>query len=141
MPRACLLNVFAGNPKDKLPDEIMKGKAQTLGNKVAALVEARCTKRFLEGFKLRINHPVLNSYQSISIRHRFTKGFSKEAIDKLIGVWNRMGKMSIAHHRFPLTVGILMDPVILTSQAFERQVEKNNVPAWRDGKCGADLQV
>ena len=119
----------------------MQKKAQTLRNKITVLVEARCTKRFLEALKLKINHPVLNCYQAIALRHRFVRGFSKDGIQGLTDVFDKMGELGIAHHKFPLGVGVLTDPSILSSAAFERQLDKDAVPQWRDGKAGHDLQL
>ena len=131
---------WPGQATNNFPLELLRGKGNTLKHRIDALSDAKCTKRFLMSANMKIQHPVLNNYQAVNLKHRFTRGFAAAAIDKLTDFWTKMGKFAITHHKFPLSVGILMDPCVLNSQGFERQADKDGVPLWRDGKHGHDLQ-
>ena len=146
MHNVCFIHIrllclaWSGQSTNGFPPELLKGKANNLKHRVESLADAKCTKRFLMQANMKIQHPILNNYQAVNLRHRFVRGFSSTAIDKLSDVWNKMGQFGITHQKFPLQVGILMDSILLTTQGFERQADKDQVPFWRDGKQGHDLQ-
>ena len=104
-------------------------KPATLENKIAMISAKGVTKRMLMDVKAAPAHPQMNSYQAIVMRHRFVKGFN--AIDGLNEIASRMGREGLADKPFPLKTSVLMDPRILTSDAFAG-LEKQAVPAWRD---------
>lgn len=94
----------------------------------------------MESAKVKVAHPVLNLYQPIHLRHRFVRGFSPKGRELLRKFWCHMARQNIAHYKFPVSVGIMTDGALLTSAAFDRQGDKEAVPAWRDGKAGHELQ-
>ena len=125
----------------RFPVVLLNGATPTIRNKTLCIMEAKVTKRVLDTIKtIEIIHPVLSNYQAIAKRMRFLRGFSSNALQKLGKIWERMGYMGLTHQRFPANQGLLMDPDLLTSAAFDRVSEKEAVPPWRDGAQGHALQ-
>ena len=46
-----------------------------------------------------------------------------------------------ANGKRPANSSILMEPALLVAAAFERESDKVQVPAWRDGAAGEALQI
>jgi len=46
-----------------------------------------------------------------------------------------------ANGKCPANPSILMEPALLVAAAFERESDKVQVPAWRDGAAGEILQI
>ena len=123
-----------------LPDVILKGQQATLRNCITYISDTHWNKRSLEKLEISTPHPLLSNYNMINHRLRFLRGFSSEALAGLGRIWERMGEKGVTHQRFPASVGLLMDPDILTAAAFERQADKEKVPQFRDGAAGHELQ-
>lgn len=84
----------------------------------------------------------MNEYTRVNLRVRFLKGFCPSALADLNEkIFSKMGAQNMAHKKFPLTNQLLMSPDILTSGAFTRSKDVDQVPAWRDGAAGRALQA
>jgi len=46
-----------------------------------------------------------------------------------------------AHNKCPASSALLTDSAILMAAGFDRGVDKNKVPSWRDGDAGRALQI
>ena len=132
-----------GNPlaPDEVPGwmvSLLQGKIPNLRTKVQALSAKGVTKRWLDDKKAKIEHPEMNTYNKVNLRVRAVLGFYEyEALHEQIT--GELGRRGLLHRPFPLTSSLLLDPNILTSAAFSG-AEKANVPIWRDGNQGRDLQ-
>ena len=126
---------------DDAPDwlrALLLGKPATFKNRLAALCTKGVTKRFLEDKRAKINHPEMSTYAKVVLRVRAVLGFHEfHALHKEVN--EEIGRKGLAHKPFPLTPALLLDPNILTSDAFTGS-EKNSVPQWRDGAAGRELQ-
>jgi hypothetical protein len=61
----------------------------------------------------------MKSYNEISVRYRFLKGFNADAFDFLTGEFaSEWAKLGLASKPFPVTRAILTSSDILTSSAF-----------------------
>ena len=84
----------------------------------------------------------MNEYTRLNLRVRFLKGFSASALEDLnTKIFCRMGALGMASKKFPLTNQLLMSSDILTSEAFSRSKDIEQVPGWRDGASGRALQA
>ncbi len=119
---------------------LLRGAPVTPKNKLAAIATAGVTKRFIDDNKIKISHPEMNSYQRVVQRVRAVNGFKEwDLLHHL--VVEEMGRRGLAHKPCPLTSHLLLDPSIYTSDAFVTKSERENVPAWRDGAPGKELQT
>ena len=132
-----------GNPlkPDEVPEwlqALLNNKPPTFHNKIEAMCTRGVTKRFLEDKKAKIMHPEMFNYLKVVMRVRAVNGFHEfELIHQEIT--EEIGRRGLAHKPYPLTASLLLDPNILTSDAFAGN-EKNSVPQWRDGCAGRELQ-
>lgn len=119
--------------------QLLNGRAPTMVNKLAAMKPL--TVKQVRDLKGAPSHPQMSSYAAISMRFRFLKGFSEEALRSLHELlFERMAQEGLASRPFPLATTTLMSPDILCSSAFSTNAERERVPAWRDGAMGAALQ-
>jgi len=133
-----------GDPRDfTVPDwmrELLGNKPPTMANKLNAVSQNMVTKRWLSDKNAKIAHPHLSTYELVAQRHRFIRGF--EPIHELYeAVFSKMGLLGLAHQQSPLPKSVLIDPIILNKNGFHAQREKEQVPAWRDGDAGRQLQL
>ena len=84
-------------------------------------------RKYMEQSKITTCHPHIKNYSDISQRHRFLKGFSQAAYHEMQELDGDMGARGMAHGYYPLTKAVILDPVILTSDAFGTQREKEEV--------------
>ena len=116
-------------------------ESATFSKKVAAITSKGITKQWLLAQKVVTMHPQMRSYTELALRHRFIRGFSQAARCLIHErLTQEMGRRGLAHRAHPLSRSLLMDPAILTASAFHSTLEKENVPAWRDGAAGEALQ-
>ena len=141
---ACAL----GDPRSpSCPKWLMKlmkdaGKSDTKGNRLAAVGDKKAKREHLEKEKATTPHPQMRTYQDIQARQRFLKGFDAVALGRLrTEIADVMGRQGIAKAAFPVSRTVLLDPAILTSAAFGKPKELEQVPAWRDGAAGKELQL
>ena len=141
---ACAL----GDPRSpSCPKWLMKlmkdaGKSDTKGNRLAAVGDKKAKREHLEKEKATTPHPQMRTYQDIQARQRFLKGFDAVALGRLrTEIADAMGRQGIAKAAFPVSRTVLLDPAILTSAAFGKPKELEQVPAWRDGAAGKELQL
>ena len=128
------------------PDEVptwmaalLNGKPNTHANRIEALTTQGVTKKHLDKVKAEIFHPEMNTYNKIQLRVRAVLGFHEfDDLHRLIS--QELGARGLLHKAFPLPSGLLLDPSILTSDGFMTPAEKSNVPLWRDGSVGRELQ-
>ena len=129
---------------DELFTKLKAGSARSAGfdAKLAAITNKMVTKQWLNSKKVSLLHPQIKSYADLALRHRFLRGFVPEARQRLYDkIVLPMGERGLASKPFPITRAVLMDPNILTSDAFGTLKEKEDVPSWRDGAAGRALQV
>ena len=113
----------------------------SMERKLAAVTQKKVTRQFLTQKKVALVHPQIKVYADLALRHRFLRGFCAEARQRLHEkVVVEMGRRGLASRPFPLARAVLMDPSILSSDAFTTSREKEEVPAWRDGNAGKALQ-
>ena len=118
---------------------LLKGKPNTQSNRIDAMTTQGVTKKFLDKNKADIRHPEMNNYNKIQLRVRAVLGFHEfEDLHKQIS--EELGRRGALHKQFPLPSSLLLDPNILTSDGFSTPAEKTNVPMWRDGSAGRELQ-
>jgi hypothetical protein len=135
----CLVDPRSSEKPEWLPS-LLKGKSNTMKNRVDAMASPTVSKRWLTENKVRPAHPQMNTYEALALRHRVVKGFAPlKLLHKAI--FCRMGSMGKAHMASPLPKSVLLDPAILTSAGFVLQKDKEDVPPWRDGAAGEALQV
>ena len=118
---------------------LLKGKPNTHANRIEALTTQGVTKKFLDKERAVIHHPEMNTYNKIQLRVRAVLGFH-EFDDLHMSICQELGRRGLMHKPFPLTSALLLDPNILTSDGFTQPAEKTNVPMWRDGCAGRELQ-
>ena len=95
----------------------------------------------LQTWKAETTFEMMSSYAMVNQRVRFLKGFDETALAYLnTQLFSVMGEKGIAHRKFPLGHAILMSPDLLLSSAFMRAKDIEQVPAWRDGGRGQELQ-
>ena len=124
--------------------KLKRGSAVSAGLqvKLEVVTNKLVTKQWLNSKKVSLLHPQIKCYADVALRHRFLRGFSSEARQRLHDVLVLpMGARGLASKPFPISRAVLMDPAILTSEAFGTVKEKEDVPAWRDGMSGRNLQV
>ena len=95
----------------------MKGKTATYGNNIEALCTKGVTKRFLDDKKANAMHPEMSNYTKIVLRVRAVNGFH-EFLSLHHDINEGLGRKGLSHKQFPLTPALLLDPHILTSEAF-----------------------
>ena len=118
---------------------LLKGKQPSIENKLAAISDPKVTIKLLNEKKATVNHPEMRTYQQIQLRTRALKGFNHFA--KLhADIAEEMGRKGFAKHVFPIGSALLLDVGICTSVALTGS-DKNNVPQYRDGALGDQLQV
>ena len=137
---ACCLSDLRRSEPEPWMLGLLGGKPNTMKNRVAAIASSSVTKRWLSQNKATLPHPQMSSYDAVSMRFRFIRGFGP-AQELYKCVFGRMAEMGHAHGASPFPKAVLMDPAILTSAAFTSQKEQDEVPAWRDGAAGAALQL
>ena len=119
---------------------LLKGKPNTHANRIEALTTQGVTKKFLDKERAAIQHPEMNNYNKVQLRVRAVLGFHEfPLLHKSIS--EELGRRGLMHKAFPLPSSLLLDPNILTSDGFSSPSEKTNVPMWRDGASGRELQI
>ena len=118
---------------------LLKGKPNTQSNRIEAMTTQGVTKKYLDKEKAVIHHPEMNTYNKIQMRVRAVLGFH-EFRDLHKQISEELGRQGLLHKPFPLTSSLLLDPNICTSEGFTTPAEKANVPLWRDGSQGRELQ-
>jgi hypothetical protein len=129
---------------EELFNKLKSGSAASAGfdAKLAVITNKLVTKQWLNSKKVTLLHPQIKSYADLALRHRFLRGFSQEARQRLHEkIVLPMGEKGLANKPFPISRAVLMDPSILTSDAFTTLKEKEDVPSWRDGAAGKSLQI
>ena len=117
-----------------------KGLKNTLRNRVSVVGDKKITCKWLAEAKATGFHPILNGYTTISLRHRFLRGFHPGAVDKMFALWSSLGRRGLAPYGFPLSRATLLSPGLLSTAAFGRGREQDAVPAYLDGAPGQVLQ-
>jgi hypothetical protein len=119
-----------------LRDELTKlNYTNTLENRVKAVCQKHVGKKYLSDQKAAPIHPQMNSYSAVVTRHRFLKGFDREALQILCkDLFGRAGREGYAAKSPPLSRNVICSDHILTSEAFTTAAEKESVPTWRDGQ-------
>ena len=119
-----------------LSNELTKlNYTNTLENRVKAVCQKHVTKKFLQDNKASPIHPQMNSYAAVVTRHRFLKGFDREALQILVkDLFGRAGREGYAAKSTPLSRTVICSDHILTSEAFSNAAEKQSVPSWRDSQ-------
>ena len=117
-------------------------KSAAFDAKLAVITNKIVTKQWLNSKKVSLLHPQIKGYADLALRHRFLRGFSPEARQRLHDkIVLPMGERGLASKPFPISRAVLMDSGILTSDAFSTLKEKEDVPSWRDGAAGRALQL
>lgn len=112
---------------------LLKDKTPTFKNKLDAVLMQGVNKKFIEDKKAKIEHPEMSTYKKVMLRVRAVSGF--HCWDLLHRkVVEEVGRRGFAHKPLPLTSSILLDPAILTSEAFAAKGEKD-LPARHVAKC------
>ena len=134
-----------GNPlkPSETPDwltNLLKDKPPTLENKLNVVTTTSgFNKKFIDDNKIQIEHPEMKSYQRVVQRVRAVVGFCAwEELHEV--VLQELSRQGYANKPCPLTSALLLDPKILTAQAMATKSEQENVPLWRDGERGRELQ-
>jgi hypothetical protein len=122
---ACSLSDSGGMPKWLVL--ALKGTGGAATDVAAVLIDKKMTRKFMEANKITTSHPHIKNYNDIHQRQRYLKGFNPLAHRALQDVFSEMGVRGIAHGHFPLTKAIILDPCILTTDAFSTQREKEEV--------------
>ena len=122
---ACTLSDRSGRPSWLMKE--LKGKGDSPKEVAAILVDKKMNRKYMEQSKITTCHPHVKNYSDISQRHRFLKGFSQAAYHEMQELAGDMGARGMAHGYYPLTKAVILDPVILTSDAFGTQREKEEV--------------
>jgi len=118
---------------------MLKGKEPTMENKLAVVSKTSgFTKQFIADNMITIEHPEMKSYQRVVQRVRAVVGFC--AWEELHEIWQEISRRGFANRPCPLTSALLLDPKILTSAGMANKAEADNVPLWRDGQRGKELQ-
>ena len=136
--------VALGNPTKPMEVDVwmkalLQGKPPTFENKLSMMSKASVNKKFLENNKVMIKHPQLRVYKDIVLRVRAVRGFHElPLLHKLI--IEQMARKGLASRQCPVTSNLLLDPNILTSEGFFSPAEKEQVPPWRDGALGHQIQ-
>ena len=118
---------------------LLNGKPNTQSNRIEVMTTQGVTKKYLDKEKAAIRHPEMNNYNKIQLRVRAVLGFHEFA-DLHKQISEELGRRGLLHKPFPLPSSLLLDPNILTSDGFVSPAEKTNVPLWRDGAVGRELQ-
>jgi hypothetical protein len=115
------------------------GKAASLANKLAVVCMKHVNKKYLAEHKANPIHPQMNSFAAFFLRYRTVRGF--HALEELHReLYSRAGREGYASRTTaPLSKAVLLDPAILTSDAFSSAADKEAVPGWRDGAAGRSL--
>ena len=118
---------------------LLQGKPNTQANRIEAMTTQGVTKKYLDKVKAEVRHPEMNTYNKIQLRVRAVLGFHEfEELHKQIS--EELGRRGLLNKPFPLPSSLLLDPNILTAEGFLTPAEKTNVPMWRDGTAGRELQ-
>ena len=131
------------DPRQDLPEwmqNLLGKSAPTMESKVASVAKKEIGVKELNKWKAEPMFEEIKNYYGITNRLRFIKGFDSKARELLDNFFSNMGVHGVSHRKFPLSNAILLSPDILTTAAFARGKEQENVPAWRDGAAGAILQ-
>ena len=114
----------------------------TIKNKLNAMNHKDINSKWMIANKVKCQHPHMESLQEMSLRVRFLKGFSPDALAFIrTDICSYCAEAGLSHKPFPLSRHVLLSADILTTAAFAHGKDKEGVPAYRDGEAGKELQM
>jgi hypothetical protein len=122
---ACTLSDRGGRPTWLV--SALRGTGGQAKDVAAVLLKKEMNRKYMEQHKITTSHPHIKTYNDIHQRQRYLKGFSPLAHRGLLDLSSEMGEKGMAHGYFPLTKAVILDPCILTADAFSTQREKEEV--------------